>query len=60
MRLFEPDTLRGRSIERPTCERCNTIMWLARIQPSDQPDHDYRTFECPTCQTATVMTVKFK
>jgi hypothetical protein len=60
MRLFEPSKTQNRSVERPTCERCNSVMWLARIQPSDEPDHDHRTFECPTCQTATVTTVKFK
>jgi hypothetical protein len=60
MRLIAPSTAQTRPIERPVCERCNAVMWLARIQPSDQPEYDCRTFECPTCQTSTVTTVKFK
>jgi len=33
-------------------------MWLARIEP-DKPDHDLRTFECPTCEHTETKDVKF-
>jgi len=35
-------------IERPTCPKCSSLMWLARIMP-DEPGCDQRTFECAEC-----------
>ena len=35
-------------------------MWLARIEPTDKPDYDQRTFECPRCDHSEMMMVKFK
>jgi len=35
-------------------------MWLARIRPTNKPDHDERTFECPVCDSVIVKVVKFK
>jgi transcription elongation factor Elf1 len=35
-------------------------MWLARIEPTDKPDYDQRTFECPQCDHSETMMVKFK
>ncbi len=35
-------------------------MWLARIEPTNKPDYDQRTFECPQCNHSETMTVKFK
>jgi len=32
--------------DRPACSRCGSRMMLVRIEPSDEPDHDLRTFEC--------------
>lgn len=31
---------------RPLCSKCGTLTQLARIEPSGDPDHDLRTFEC--------------
>jgi len=30
-------------IERPSCPKCGTAMWLSHIAP-DRPSHDRRTF----------------
>jgi hypothetical protein len=35
-------------IERPTCPKCSSFMWLARTMP-DVPGCDQRTFECARC-----------
>ena len=35
-------------------------MWLARIEPTDKPDHDLRTLECPQCEHSETLVVKFK
>ena len=35
-------------------------MFLSRIEPSDQVEHDVRTFECSTCAYAETVTVKFR
>jgi ribosomal protein S27AE len=45
---------------RPLCSKCGTLTALARIEPSNEPDHDLRTFECPACGNADVVTIKFK
>ena len=34
-------------------------MWLARIEPTDKPDYDQRTFECARCEHSETMMVKF-
>jgi hypothetical protein len=34
---------------RPSCTKCGALMKLEHIEPSDDPDHDLRTFECPNC-----------
>jgi ribosomal protein S27AE len=47
-------------IDRPLCAKCGEGMWLARIEPTDKPDYDQRTFECPRCEHSEIMTVKFK
>ena len=46
-------------IDHPSCPKCGSPMWLARIEP-DKPDHDLRTFECPNCEHAETKVVKFK
>jgi len=48
-----------RIIGRPFCEVCKSQMWLAYIEP-DEPGHDRRTFECPTCPNVTVRIVKYR
>ena len=45
---------------RPACPKCGERMWIARIEPSDDPGHDLRTFGCVACGNADVMKVKFK
>jgi hypothetical protein len=35
-------------------------MLLSRIEPSDEEDHDERTFECSLCAYAETMTIKFR
>ena len=45
-------------IERPTCAKCGSPMWLARITPSDKPGYDMRTFDCPVCEISETAAVK--
>ena len=42
------------------CPKCGWPMFLSSIAPSDQVDHDERTFECSTCAYAETATVKFR
>ena len=50
----------SKPIEHPPCPKCGGGMWLARIEPTDKPDYDQRTFECPRCEHSLTMTVKYK
>jgi hypothetical protein len=59
MTIFQPATPYSNSIERPACSKCGTQMMLARIEP-DKPDHDKRTFECPSCNHIEFEVVKYK
>ena len=45
---------------RPRCSKCGGLTTLARIEPSDEPHHDLRMFECVSCGNEDVVTVKFK
>ena len=45
--------------QQPPCPKCGGAMWLARIEPTDKPDYDQRTFECPQCEHSETMMVKF-
>jgi len=47
-------------IPRPCPECKSTEMWLALIEPSDEPGYDRRTFECPRCQYSKVEIVKYR
>ena len=60
MATFVPRTPSSNSIPRPDCPACGTKMSLARIEPSDKPDHDKRTFECPSCNRVESRIVKYK
>ena len=42
------------------CPSCGLPMLLSRIEPSDEEDHDERTFECSLCAYAERATVKFR
>lgn len=45
--------------DRPACSKCGSCMMLVRIEPSDEPDHDLRTFEC-LCGHADRVKIKFR
>ena len=47
-------------VYRPACAKCGARMMLARIEPTDRPDYDCRTFECDRCGHARSEDVKFK
>lgn len=47
-------------IDLPPCPKCGNRMSLARIEPTDTPDFDQRTFECPRCDHSETMMIKFK
>ena len=42
------------------CPRCGAPLILSLIEPTDQADHDQRTFECSTCAYAEVAVVKYR
>jgi ribosomal protein S27AE len=42
------------------CPTCGVPMFLASIEPSDQPDHEPRNFECVTCDYSETATIKFR
>jgi hypothetical protein len=44
----------------PHCDMCGTPMFLSRIEPADDADHDRRTFECTACRQSMTVTVKYK
>jgi hypothetical protein len=44
----------------PPCVMCGAPMFLSRIEPADEADHDRRTFECLACQRSQIVTVKYK
>jgi transposase-like protein len=46
-------------LSQPTCPQCGARMWLARIEP-DEPGHDKRTFECPSCEKVVSEIVKYR
>jgi hypothetical protein len=39
---------------------CGVPLFLARINPTDNPDHDERTFECSKCGYGETVVVKFR
>lgn len=47
-------------LSRPPCSKCGTRTQLARIEPSDEQDHDLRTFECLACGNTDVVKIKIK
>lgn len=59
MTIYQPATPYSDSITRPPCTKCGTKMLLSRIEP-DEPNHDKRTFECPSCNHEHSVIVKFK
>ena len=59
-RESEPSVINQIQLYRPLCSKCGTLTQLARIEPSDDPDHDLRTFECSMCGNSDVVKIKFK
>ena len=45
---------------RPLCSKCGSLMALSRIEPTDEPDHDLRTFECWNCDHAEILKMRFR
>jgi DNA-directed RNA polymerase subunit RPC12/RpoP len=60
LRDFEYPLVATEVIGHPACSECGTVMWLSAIEPADKSDHDLRLFECPRCQHATRIKVKFR
>jgi hypothetical protein len=60
MRDFEFPLHATEIIGHPRCSECTTFMWLSIIEPADKADHDLRLFECPRCQHALRMKVKYR
>jgi hypothetical protein len=42
------------------CPKCGVPMFLACIEPTDQADHDQRTFACSSCACTEVVAVKYR
>ena len=42
------------------CPKCGVPLFLVCIEPTDQPDHDLRTFECSTCTYHEVVAMKYR
>jgi ribosomal protein S27AE len=42
------------------CPNCGQPMFLSVIEPSEDIDHDQRTFECSLCAYAETMTVRIR
>jgi hypothetical protein len=47
-------------IAKRRCPMCGLPMFLACIEPSNQPDQDERTFECSKCEYAETVIVQFR
>jgi hypothetical protein len=60
MRPTEPKLVDIVQLYRPLCSKCGTLTQLARIEPSDDPGHDLRTFECTASGNSDVVKIKFK
>ena len=60
MRPGEPSIINQLQLYRPLCSKCGTLTQLARLEPSEDPDHDLRTFECGACGNADTVTMKFR
>lgn len=60
MTSSEPPSGKQSQLYRPLCSKCGTLSALRRVEPSPQPDHDLRTFECPACGHVDTLTIKFR
>ena len=60
--MSPPEPPRGTQSQlyRPLCSKCGTLSLLRRVEPSPEPDHDLRTFECPSCGNIDQVKIKFR
>ena len=42
---FEPP----KPTDRPLCSNCGWIMWIALIEPHEEPEQQRHTFKCHRC-----------
>jgi hypothetical protein len=56
----EPSYLNIIQSYQPACSQCGFLTALSRIEPSDKPGHDQRTFECHACGNIEMMLIKFR
>jgi len=54
-----PDPLKPSNLS-PPCDMCGMPMFLSCIEPSDEADHDQRTYLCMACKRSQTVTVKYK
>jgi hypothetical protein len=50
----------NRWLDRLTCPKCGLPMFLERVEPAEQPDHDKRHFQCTICDHVETLVVKYK
>ena len=44
----------------PPCIMCGTPMFLCRIEPAEEADHDRRIFECFACRHSQTAVIKYR
>ena len=44
----------------PQCPKCGGSTTLASVEPSDDPEHDLRTFECAVCDHSEAVKMRFR
>ena len=60
IQIYQPSGPYSDSIVRPLCTKCDKKTWLTRIELTDRPGYDKRTFECPTCEISVSEIVRYK
>ena len=58
--IYQPSGPYSDSIVRPLCAKCDKKTWLTRIELTDRPGYDKRTFECLACGKTTIEVVKYR
>jgi hypothetical protein len=54
------NTRHPQEVENPSCSKCGRPMLIVRIEPSDKPGYDQRTFECSECDVMMLAIVKYR
>ena len=60
MPLSEIYTPPNKWLTRQPCSQCGLPMFLERIEPADEPDHDKRHFACTNCNRTETLVVKYR